>query len=137
MVRPAAPPLWRRALSVLRCRSRRRARLSRLQRGCQAQLTSSLYPADMRVCTPALALLVLAACSSSPPSNPAPGPGGTAVSRIRVLMFTATAGFRHDSISVARETMTAMGAVSTDFIVTATEDLGMLSSTALTNFDVV
>lgn len=82
--------------------------------------------------------LIFAACSSSQPTNPAPPPGGIPpVSRIRVLMVTATAGFRHDSIPVARETMTAIGALSTDFIVTPTEDLGMLSAATLTNFDVV
>lgn len=52
-------------------------------------------------------------------------------------MLTATAGFRHDSIPAARETMSALGAVSTEFIVTPTEDLGTLSAASLANFDVV
>lgn len=85
-----------------------------------------------------LLVAILAGCSSESDVGPGLNPGGTPpVSRIRVLMITATAGFRHDSISVARETMTAMGAVTTDFIVTPTEELGMLSSATLANFDVV
>jgi type 1 glutamine amidotransferase len=83
----------------------------------------------------AIALLLIAACSSSTPSSPQPPPGGTP--RIRVLMVTTTAGFRHDSIAVARETMTAMCAASTECIVTPTEDVGMLSTGSLANFDVV
>ena len=85
-----------------------------------------------------LALIVLAGCVSPQPAGPAPGTGGAPpVSRIRVLMLTATAGFRHDSISVARETMTAMCALSTDCIVTPTEDLGTLTAATLANFDVL
>ena len=52
-------------------------------------------------------------------------------------MLTATAGFRHDSIPVARETMTSMCALSTECIVTPTEDLAMLSAASLANFDVL
>jgi len=52
-------------------------------------------------------------------------------------MLTATVGFRHESIPVARETMTALCAVSTDCIVTLTEDLAMLSAGNLANFDVI
>ena len=52
-------------------------------------------------------------------------------------MITATAGFRHDSIPVARDTMTAMCALSTDCIVTPTEDVSLLSASSLANFDVV
>ena len=52
-------------------------------------------------------------------------------------MLTATAGFRHDSIPVARETMAAMGALSTEFIVTPTEDVGALTAANLANYDVL
>ena len=82
--------------------------------------------------------VLLAACSSSSPGSPPPAGGGSdTVPRIRVLMVTATAGFRHDSIPVARQTLSAMGAVSTDFTVTPTEDLALLSAASLGNFDVV
>jgi len=52
-------------------------------------------------------------------------------------MVTATAGFRHDSIPVARDTMTAMCALSTECIVTPTEDLNALSAANLANYDVL
>ena len=52
-------------------------------------------------------------------------------------MLTATAGFRHDSISAARETMTAMCAISTECIVTPTEDVAMVSAANLANYDVL
>lgn len=88
-----------------------------------------------------IAVLLLAAflgaCSSSPPAAPGPPPAGTPDVRIRVLMLTATAGFRHDSIPVARETMAAMGALSTEFIVTPTEDVGALTAANLANYDVL
>jgi type 1 glutamine amidotransferase len=85
-----------------------------------------------------LLALLLGGCMSSPHMAPAPTPGGVpGGARIRVLMVTATAGFRHDSIAVARETMTALGAVSTDFVVTPTEDLGTLTVAGLANYDVL
>jgi type 1 glutamine amidotransferase len=52
-------------------------------------------------------------------------------------MVTATAGFRHDSIPVARQTMAAMSSASTDFTVTLTEDLTLVSRSSLANFDVL
>jgi type 1 glutamine amidotransferase len=51
-------------------------------------------------------------------------------------MFTATTGFRHDSIQTAREVMTALGPAN-GAIFTATEDLAAVSSAHLANFDVV
>ena len=76
--------------------------------------------------------LVLSACSSSQPTGPAPGGG----SPVRVLMVTATAGFRHDSISAARQVVPALGA-SGEFVVTATEDLTALSAANLADYDVL
>jgi type 1 glutamine amidotransferase len=52
-------------------------------------------------------------------------------------MVTATAGFRHDSFPVARQTMAAMSSASTDFTVTLTEDLTLVSRSSLANFDVL
>ena len=52
-------------------------------------------------------------------------------------MLTATAGFRHDSIVVAREVMTAMALSSGEFAVTPTEELSMLTSGNVANFDVL
>jgi type 1 glutamine amidotransferase len=84
------------------------------------------------------ALLLTLACSSTtepaPTSQPVPvvaGRGGA-----RVLMLTATAAFRHDSIPAARQVMAAMAA-SGAFSVNATEDLSLVTADALRDYDVV
>ena len=83
----------------------------------------------------ALALLSLlpAACARTPV---APTPTGPAASVIRVLMLTATAGFRHDSIPAAREALTSLGPAN-GFTITATEDLSAFTASNLSNYDVV
>lgn len=63
-----------------------------------------------------------------------PSPSGTPV---RVLMLTATRGFRHDSIPVARDVMSALAASSGAFTVTATEDLGSFTGSVLGGYDVI
>jgi type 1 glutamine amidotransferase len=82
-------------------------------------------------------ILAAAACSSSDnPASPTPGdPAGG--SRIRVLMLTATAGFRHDSIQTARQVMATLASSTRAFTVTATEDLNAISGTSLANHDVL
>ena len=65
------------------------------------------------------------------PTEPAPA------NPARVLMLTATAGFRHDSIATARQVMANLAASSREFTVTATEDLSAFSAANLTNFDVI
>ena len=57
--------------------------------------------------------------------------------RIRVLMFTATAGFRHDSIGTARQVLASLANQHGDFTVTATEDLAAISASGLAGYDVV
>jgi type 1 glutamine amidotransferase len=52
-------------------------------------------------------------------------------------MLTATAGFRHDAIPVARQAMSALAASSGGFTVTATEDLSQLSIGGLAGYDVL
>jgi type 1 glutamine amidotransferase len=54
----------------------------------------------------------------------------------RVLMLTATAAFRHDSIPTARQVMSAMAA-SGALSVNATEDLSLINADTLRNYDVV
>jgi type 1 glutamine amidotransferase len=89
-----------------------------------------------------VALIVLslgAGCSggsqSGTPGSPTPPPpSGTPV---RVLMLTATRGFRHDSIPVARDVMAAMAASSGAFTVTATEDLSAFTGSLLASYDVI
>jgi type 1 glutamine amidotransferase len=83
--------------------------------------------------------LLTVACSGSTSPSPTPGgssqpPSGTPV---RVLMLTATRGFRHDSIPVARDMMSALAASSGTFTVTATEDLSAFTSAGLAGYDVI
>ena len=80
-------------------------------------------------------LLLLCLSCSSEPANPG-APSGPASSAVRVLMLTATAGFRHDSIATARQTLTNLGATS-GFTITATEDLSAVSASSLAGYDVL
>jgi type 1 glutamine amidotransferase len=94
----------------------------------------------MRACSrAALVLLMLAApgCGSDASGGPAtqPTPGGEAP--LRVLMLTATAGFRHDSIATARDVLAAMAASSGEFTVAATEELSAIDRAALAATDVL
>ena len=90
-----------------------------------------------------LAVLVLAVgCGggySSPPAGqpgPSPSPGPSATP-LRVLMLTATAGFRHGSIDTARQTLTTLGTRTGEFTVTATEDLSQITAARLQTVDVL
>jgi type 1 glutamine amidotransferase len=77
-------------------------------------------------------LAVAVACSSGrTPATPSDVPP------IRVLMVTATAGFRHDSIGTARQVMTTLGASAADVRVTATEDLSTIVPATLAGYDVL
>jgi type 1 glutamine amidotransferase len=87
----------------------------------------------MRLFAAALVVLLLGGCSSSQPA----APGGPSGSPIRVLMLTATAGFRHDSIAAARQAITALGSATGEFAVTATEDVAAFSTANLASYDVV
>ena len=82
--------------------------------------------------------VILGACSpermpAAPGEVTAPVTGGP----IRVLMVTATAGFRHDSISTAEAVMTALSASAGDFTVTITEDLASLRPISLADYHVL
>src|SRR5688572_28921290 len=77
-------------------------------------------------------LAVAVACSSGrTPTAPADVPP------VRVLMVTATAGFRHDSIGTARQVMTTLGGSAPDVRVTVTEDLSTIGAATLANYDVL
>ena len=86
------------------------------------------------------ALWLATGCSGASPSGTPggmtqPSPTGTPV---RVLMLTATRGFRHDSIPVARDVMSTLAATSGGaFTVTATEDLSAFTGSELAGFDVI
>jgi type 1 glutamine amidotransferase len=56
---------------------------------------------------------------------------------IRVLMITATAGFRHDSIATANQVMASLAASTREFTVTNTEQLSMISVAGLSGYDVL
>ena len=65
------------------------------------------------------------------------GPPGPPSAPVRVLMLTATAGFRHDSIVTARQVLTGLGAAKGEFAITATEDVAAITATTLATYDVL
>ena len=82
-----------------------------------------------------LVILATAACGSN--SQPAaPSPPLATGAPIRVLVLTATAGFRLDSIPSAVSALRTI-ASSSDLSLTFTEDVAALSADALTRIDVV
>ena len=86
-----------------------------------------------------VAFSVAAGCSAGSPS---PRPSGvtqptTQGSPVRVLMLTATRGFRHDSISAAREVMSALATSTGTFTVTTTEEVPSITSATLSAYDVI
>ena len=81
--------------------------------------------------------MILAACSTSSPT-PAPSDlPATRVAPARVLMVTATAGFRHDSIATAQRVMASLGAATGEFTLTVTENLGTISAARLADHNVL
>jgi type 1 glutamine amidotransferase len=89
-----------------------------------------------RVCIVLIAAAMLFGCSPESPGSmtaPNPSPQG---SSIRVLMLTATRGFRHDSIATARDVMTTM-ASSGEFALTVTEDVSVITRVSLASYDVL
>jgi type 1 glutamine amidotransferase len=87
----------------------------------------------LRLATSCVLVALVAACSPTPV---APTPSAPAGPAIRVLMLTATAGFRHDSIATARDVLSAIGSAN-GFTMTATEELSAFTTANLSNFDVV
>ncbi|MCS6802676.1 MAG: ThuA domain-containing protein [Chloroflexota bacterium] len=57
--------------------------------------------------------------------------------KARVLVITATYGFRHDSIPAAIAAFRGLADASTAFTVTATEDLSVISQAGLMQYDVL
>jgi type 1 glutamine amidotransferase len=52
-------------------------------------------------------------------------------------MLTATAGFRHESIATARQVVANLAAATGEFTVTMTEDLSSITSSSLSDYDVL
>src|SRR5690242_5889158 len=90
------------------------------------------------VATLGVLLLAVACSSSGSTSEPSPAVQPTAPGRsaARVLILTATAAFRHDSIPTARQVMTGLAAAGA-FSINATEDLSLVNPDTLRNYDVV
>ena len=87
-----------------------------------------------------VAAWLLAGCSgeSQPPTTSPNGPQSVSQgSPIRVMMLTATRGFRHDSIPAARDVMSALALSSGEFTVTITEDVSALTASTLAGYDVL
>ena len=81
---------------------------------------------------------LVAGCSAGSPSpSNSPIQPTTPSSPVRVLMLTATRGFRHDSIPVAKEVMAGLAASTGTFTVTTTEDVSSLTATTLSAYDVI
>src|SRR5262245_39753096 len=74
---------------------------------------------------------------STPPASTTTTTASPAAQPIRVLMLTATAGFRHDSIPAARATVAAIAARTTDMAVAATENLNDVNASRLGSTDVL
>ena len=84
-----------------------------------------------QLCVLVIVFTTVSCGSPSAPSAPVP-----TTTPIRVLMLTATAGFRHDSIATAQDVMSSLASAG-GFTVSATEDLARVSATGLANVDVV
>jgi len=92
----------------------------------------------------ALTLLLCASCSSpsspgqaTPPPTTPPTTSIPAAPALRVLVVTATTGFRHDSIPAAQSTFASLAARSGAFTVTSTENLADISAERLAATDVL
>ena len=66
-----------------------------------------------------------------------PGPASPTDPPVRVLMLTATAGFRHDSIDTARQVLSSLAASTAEFTVTLSEDVAALDAVRLAQHDVL
>jgi uncharacterized protein len=82
-------------------------------------------------------VVLLFACLACSSPSPPMAPTGSTPGPVRVLMLTATAGFRHDSIATARQVLTSVGASSGEFTVTPTEDVAAITAANLATYDVL
>ena len=88
----------------------------------------SARPAAVAATTLLLAGAALIACSSDPEAKPNP--------RAKVLVFSKTAGFRHDSIPAGIAAIRALGRTN-GFSVSATEDAATFTRKRLRPFDAI
>src|ERR1051325_9255204 len=92
-------------------------------------------PARWRGGVPLVAAILCGCSRAWTPAQPAPSISSPSAP-VRVLMLTATAGFRHDSIPTARTSVAALAARG-EFTVAATENLADLSAARLSSIDVL
>ena len=92
---------------------------------------------SIRTCLAIVFVALAPGCGSAPQVSPLPTSPTGAVTPIRVLMLTATAAFRHESIPAARSAVAALAAQSGAFTVTATEDLREVTASRLAATDVL
>jgi uncharacterized protein len=87
----------------------------------------------------ALLASLTAGCSSpdAPSVSRQTASGTGAPPPIRVLMLTATAAFRHDSIPAARQAMAAIAARTGEFTASPTDDVTELNAARLASVDVL
>src|SRR5438067_11432960 len=89
----------------------------------------------------AVGVLLVGCGHASAPMPPAAATAATstapAVAPVRVLMITATAAFRHDSIPAARTAVAALASRTGAFTVAATEDLREVTAGRLASTDVL
>ena len=81
-------------------------------------------------------LLSLAGCADEQPGSPSPGnppPPGP----VRVLVFSATSGFRHGSIATGTAVMNELATTTGEFTISATEDVASITSARLASVDVL
>jgi type 1 glutamine amidotransferase len=92
----------------------------------------------LRVALLVIGAVATAVCGKTPtaPSGVSGNPAPRA-NAIRVLMLTATAGFRHDAIATARQVMSNLAATSGEFTLTPTEDVSTFTAATLANYDAV
>jgi type 1 glutamine amidotransferase len=90
-----------------------------------------------------LALVLAVGCGGGREDGPSGGFGtfppqpSPSAPPLRVLMLTATTGFRHGSIEVARQTLTTLGSRTGEFTITATENVAEVTASRLANFDIL
>ena len=82
----------------------------------------------IRLLVAAVSLAAVQACKSDAPPPPAGPP--------RVLVFSKTAGYRHESIDLGKKVLMALGAAN-GFVVDTTEDAAQISEASLKKYDAV
>ena len=85
-----------------------------------------------------IVVVALGACDAATPASPTPSNPPSPSAAVRVLMVTATAGFRHEDVIVAaRQVMSSLSATTGEFTLTTTEDVSSITAARLASVDVL